>query len=83
MLLQKKVNGGKERSADTFVAGLLGGYVVFGDRTAVNEQVSNKPALSPDVSDYPSLLSPDCSLRRITSFGIVLAPCCFSVLERI
>jgi peroxisomal membrane protein 4 len=39
MLLQKKVNGGKERSADTFVAGLLGGYVVFGDRTAVNEQI--------------------------------------------
>ena len=40
MLLQRKANGGKERSLDTFVAGALGGYVTFGDRTAVNEQVS-------------------------------------------
>ncbi|KAH7924010.1 peroxisomal membrane protein 4 [Leucogyrophana mollusca] len=39
MLVQKKVNGGKERTADTFIAGLLGGYFVFGDRTAVNEQI--------------------------------------------
>lgn len=38
-MIQKKANGGKERSADTFFAGLLGGYLVFGDRTAVNEQV--------------------------------------------
>jgi len=39
IVLQKKLNGGKERSFDTFVAGLLGGYVVFGDRNAVNEQI--------------------------------------------
>ncbi|KAI0824083.1 peroxisomal membrane protein 4 [Trametes gibbosa] len=39
LLLQKKVNGGKERSFDTFIAGLIGGYVVFGDRSAVNEQI--------------------------------------------
>ncbi|OCH96635.1 peroxisomal membrane protein 4 [Obba rivulosa] len=39
LLVQKKVNGGKERSADTFIAGLLGGYLVFGDRNAVNEQI--------------------------------------------
>jgi len=39
LLLQRKANGGKQRNADTFVAGLLGGYVVFGDRSAVNEQV--------------------------------------------
>ncbi|KAJ7462716.1 Tim17/Tim22/Tim23/Pmp24 family-domain-containing protein [Mycena galericulata] len=39
MLIQKKANGGKERSSDTFLAGLLGGYIVFGDRTAVNEQI--------------------------------------------
>ncbi|KAH7914491.1 Tim17/Tim22/Tim23/Pmp24 family-domain-containing protein [Hygrophoropsis aurantiaca] len=39
LLVQKKLNGGKERSADTFIAGLLGGYVVFGDRTAINEQI--------------------------------------------
>lgn len=39
LLLQKKINGGKERSHDTFFAGLLGGYIVFGDRNAINEQI--------------------------------------------
>ncbi|KAF9243891.1 Tim17/Tim22/Tim23/Pmp24 family-domain-containing protein [Melanogaster broomeanus] len=39
LLLQRKANGGKERNSDTFIAGLIGGYVVFGDRTAVNEQI--------------------------------------------
>ena len=39
MLIQKKANGGKERTFDTFFAGLVGGYIVFGDRSAVNEQV--------------------------------------------
>jgi peroxisomal membrane protein 4 len=33
------MNSGKERSIDTFIAGLVGGYIVFGDRNAVNEQV--------------------------------------------
>ena len=39
LLVQKKASGGKERSLDTFIAGLIGGYVVFGERTAINEQV--------------------------------------------
>jgi len=39
LLLQKRVNGGKERSTDTFFAGLVGGYVVFGERTPINEQI--------------------------------------------
>jgi len=39
LLLQKKVNGGKARNADTFIAGLIGGYLVFGERSAVNEQI--------------------------------------------
>jgi peroxisomal membrane protein 4 len=39
LLVQKKANGGKERKLDAFMAGLIGGYVVFGDRTAINEQV--------------------------------------------
>ncbi|KII93644.1 hypothetical protein PLICRDRAFT_121886 [Plicaturopsis crispa FD-325 SS-3] len=39
LLIQRRINGGKERSADTFIAGLLGGYIVFGNRTAVNEQI--------------------------------------------
>lgn len=39
LLVQKKANGGKERRFDTFFAGLVGGYVVFGERNAINEQV--------------------------------------------
>jgi len=39
LLVQKKANGGKERSFDTFFAGLVAGYTIFGDRSAVNEQV--------------------------------------------
>jgi len=39
MLIQRKVNGSKQRDADTFIAGLLGGWLVFGDRSAVNEQI--------------------------------------------
>ena len=41
ILLQKKINSGKERNIDTFVAGLIGGYIVFGERNAVNEQVDH------------------------------------------
>ncbi|KIJ45749.1 hypothetical protein M422DRAFT_59854 [Sphaerobolus stellatus SS14] len=39
LLLQRKLNGGKERKSDTFIAGLIGGYIIFGDRTAINEQI--------------------------------------------
>lgn len=39
LLLQKKFNGGKVHNTDTFIAGLIGGYIVFGDRNQVNEQV--------------------------------------------
>jgi peroxisomal membrane protein 4 len=39
LLLQKKISSGKERNIDTFLAGLIGGYIVFGERNAVNEQV--------------------------------------------
>jgi len=39
LLIQKQSNGGKERDIDTFIAGLVGGYFVFGERNAVNEQV--------------------------------------------
>lgn len=43
LLLQRTVGprntADKEKSLDTFFAGLLGGYFVFGERTAINEQV--------------------------------------------
>jgi peroxisomal membrane protein 4 len=35
LLLQRRVNGGKERDLDSLVAGGLGGWWVFGDRTPV------------------------------------------------
>ena len=41
LLVQKQLtNGGKERTGDSFWAGLVGGWMVFGDRSAVNEQVN-------------------------------------------
>jgi len=39
LLLQKKFNHGKAHKGDTFIAGLIGGYIVFGDRNQVNEQI--------------------------------------------
>ncbi|KAM0787468.1 hypothetical protein ACM66B_003545 [Microbotryomycetes sp. NB124-2] len=39
LLFQKNLGGGKQRSADTFFAGLVGGWFVFGDRNPVNEQI--------------------------------------------
>jgi hypothetical protein len=50
---------------DTFIAGLLGGYVVFGERTAVNEQVSVWQEVSTwfDVLTEMSVITADCALR--------------------
>lgn len=39
LVLQRRLNGGKSRNSDTFFAGLIGGFLVFGERTAINEQV--------------------------------------------
>lgn len=39
MILQKKLNGGIERDLDTFIAGGVGGWWVFGERTPVSAQV--------------------------------------------
>ncbi|GAA5914122.1 hypothetical protein JCM5296_004716 [Sporobolomyces johnsonii] len=39
LLVQKTLAGGKARSMDTFWAGLVGGWIVFGERNAVNEQI--------------------------------------------
>jgi len=73
LLIQRKANAGKERNADTFFAGLLGGYIVFGNRTAVNEQIvlyvvsrvlasfiprSTSPYSSPTPSTTDSVVKP-------------------------
>ncbi|GJJ09593.1 hypothetical protein Clacol_003816 [Clathrus columnatus] len=39
-IYKRWMNGDKPRPLDTFVAGLIGGYVAFGDQTTVNEQVA-------------------------------------------
>ncbi|KWU43039.1 peroxisomal protein [Rhodotorula sp. JG-1b] len=39
LLVQKSLAGGKQRKFDTFFAGLVGGWAVFGERNAVNEQI--------------------------------------------
>lgn len=43
MVIQKRANGGKERRYDPFIAGVVGGYAVFGERNAINEQVRPFP----------------------------------------
>ncbi|KAH8120550.1 peroxisomal membrane protein 4 [Phellopilus nigrolimitatus] len=39
LIAQKKMRSGKPANADTFFAGLISGYTVFGNRTAINEQI--------------------------------------------
>ncbi|GAA5845074.1 hypothetical protein JCM11251_000002 [Rhodosporidiobolus azoricus] len=39
LLVQKTLAGGKVRQLDPFFAGLVGGWAVFGERNAVNEQI--------------------------------------------
>lgn len=69
LLIQKRANGGKPRNSDTFIAGLLSGYLVFGERNAVNEQV--RIDLSPtDRGSRPI----DCSLCCLTRRRILRTP---------
>ncbi|CAG8798790.1 14728_t:CDS:2, partial [Dentiscutata erythropus] len=39
MYLQKKINGDVEQNGHSFIAGLIGGYIVFGDNNRVNQQI--------------------------------------------
>lgn len=65
LLIQKKANSGKERSIDTFIAGLISGYVVFGDRNAINEQVRfvQSPLWSSELKDSYMI---DCFIRLLS-----------------
>jgi peroxisomal membrane protein 4 len=38
-MLVQKVLKGKEDSTDPFIAGLIGGYIVFGEDNNINQQV--------------------------------------------
>lgn len=39
ILVQRKMNLGKEDNLDPLIAGMLGGWIMFGDLTPVNEQI--------------------------------------------
>jgi peroxisomal membrane protein 4 len=39
MLVQKKLNGDKEASIHPFIAGIVGGYYVFGENNNINQQI--------------------------------------------
>lgn len=70
LLLQKWMAGGKEKKADTFFAGLIGGWFVFSERNAVNEQVSPCHGLVTQdlaIANHSNLLNKDRSLRRFSS----------------
>ncbi|PWN94774.1 hypothetical protein FA09DRAFT_332684 [Tilletiopsis washingtonensis] len=38
-ILLRRTRGGKPKGGDAFLAGVVGGYAVFGERNAVNEQI--------------------------------------------
>jgi len=57
LLLQKKLNKGKERDMDTFWAGLGAGWWVFGERNAINEQIVLYVSSRVLASFIPRLLS--------------------------
>ncbi|KAI8815067.1 Tim17/Tim22/Tim23/Pmp24 family-domain-containing protein [Cladochytrium replicatum] len=39
LVVLKRARGGKEHHADPFLAGLVGGYIVFGEDTNINNQI--------------------------------------------
>lgn len=42
LIVQRRMHG-KERPLDSFLAGLVGGYMVFGENNNVNQQVKPRP----------------------------------------
>jgi hypothetical protein len=71
LLIQRRANGGKEKNADSFLAGLIGGYVVFGDRTAINEQVRHSIHT---YQAHTKLLQLDRSIRVFASCSVLYPP---------
>ena len=72
LLLQRNLLHGnkKQGSLDTFFAGLIGGYTVFGDRNAVNEQVRASPLR---IACTAQCRNVDCPLRSLESCDIRIA----------
>jgi hypothetical protein len=79
LLLQKLLANNKPRKFDTFFAGLLGGWLVFGERNAVNEQVNHHFSIStfnPFKNTNFQLTTTiiDCTLCRISSSHFFPSP---------
>lgn len=76
LLLQRRVlNGGKQKSSDTFLAGLIGGWFVFSKRNAVNEQVRSCPGLaSGSPCDIAHRSSSTCSLESLPPSSLAPLP---------
>ncbi|KXS19720.1 putative peroxisomal membrane protein [Gonapodya prolifera JEL478] len=52
LLVLRRLNGGKERYYDTFLAGFVGGWFIFGEDNPINQQecdVENTSSLTTDV----------------------------------
>lgn len=79
LLLQRKINGGKEHDIDTFIAGLIGGYIVFGERNAVNEQVYYIFHQKKSGSLKKNIL--DCALRRVSCSGFLHPSCNLAIQD--
>lgn len=80
LLLQKKINGGKERNIDTFVAGLIGGYLVFGERNAVNEQVDHIfQWTEKNMACWGAFFFLDCALRRVSCNRFLHSSCSLAI----
>lgn len=80
LLLQKKMNGGKERDLDSLIAGGLGGWWVFGERTAVSV---SSPSVSPrSRSNQVSLdQRADRTLRIVTDTCLVTTPTILDLVQ--
>ncbi|GAA5983045.1 hypothetical protein JCM11641_004704 [Rhodosporidiobolus odoratus] len=72
LLVQKTLAGGKARAMDTFWAGLVGGWAVFGERNAVNEQIVLY-VVSRVVTSFLPRASPPSSASPIVSSKVATA----------
>lgn len=71
LIIQKRLNGGKERDLDTFIAGGIGGYTVFGDRTPVSlwSGLAGEKSQGRDVEVVPGFGAPsDAEAKGAPSF---------------
>lgn len=74
LILRDLFHEGKQASVDPFIAGMLGGWYMFGDRTPVNEQVCVK--ITPDCAVLCVALHCCSAPTRRGAEGLPPSPCC-------